>query len=133
MNRTPLRSATLLLVLLVAGCGYTIGFSAPTLIAPANGSTLGCAVPDTDDSTGYAFTWTAVPNAITYILEIYDAAGTTLVPGAGRTLTGTPPPATTVIPEDSLACGQTYQWRVGVTFANTPPGWSGRWTFTITP
>jgi hypothetical protein len=117
--------------LLVAGCGYTIGFTAPELVAPANGTTIACLAPDTDDSTGYLFVWRAVPNAITYMLEIYDATGTTLV--GAQTITGSPPPANAVHPESALACGASYQWRVGVTFSNTPPGWSGRWTFTIAP
>lgn len=131
MNRAPLRSVLLLLVLIVAGCGYTIGFTAPELVAPANGTTIVCLAPDTEDATGYSFVWRAVPNAITYALEIYNATTGTLV--AGQTITGTPPAANAVVQETALACGTAYQWRVGVTFANTPPGWSGRWSFTIAP
>lgn len=130
MNRAPLRSVLLLLVLLVAGCGLTIGYTAPELVAPANGTTIACLASDTDDATGYLFVWRAVPNAITYMLEIYDSGGTLV---AGQTITGTPPVASTVVQETALACGATYQWRVGVTFATTPPGWSGRWSFTIAP
>lgn len=107
-----------------------MGINAPELVAPENGRTIVCLAADTDDATGYTFTWRAVPNATTYIGEIFNSLGTNI---GGWTIPGNSPHTMWVHPESALGCGATYQWRVGATFAYAPPAWSGRWSFTIAP
>ncbi len=125
MKRFPLRGALILLVIAVAGCGYTIG-GAPLLLAPANGAILGCAAV----GTSYLFTWGAAVNAVTYVLEVYRISTNTLV--ASTTVAA--PGQTVGLASTALTCGGVnYRWRVGATFTavNPTPTWSGYWTFTI--
>lgn len=128
MKAVSLRAALVtLLVVVVAGCGLTLG-GAPVLLAPPNGATLGCAVT----GASYVFTWGAVPNARTYVLHIEtNTAPYVIVYNA----TVSAPATTLGVPDTDLACGATYRWRVGATFteSNPTPTWSGYWTFTIVP
>lgn len=127
MKRFPFRGALILLVIAVAGCGYTIG-GAPRLLAPADGAILGCAAA----GTNYLFTWGAAVNAVTYVLEVYRISTNTLVASA----TVAAPAQTVGLASTALTCGgvnPAYRWRVGATLTavNPTPAWSGYWTFTI--
>ncbi len=122
MKRFGLYILLLMLPLAVSGCGWTIG-GAPLLASPPNGSTQGCS------GTVYTFVWGAVPNATTYVLEVYNNA--TGVMAASITASSTNADVTAAL----LACGGVaYRWRVGAVFAGTSnptPAFSGFWTFTV--
>lgn len=128
MKSVSFRAAlVVLLVVAVAGCGLTLG-GAPILVSPQNGVPLACAAP----GGSYQFTWGAVPNARTYVLEI----DLNTAPYANVYNTVVTAPATTfAVPDTGLLCGAAYRWRVGAVFTDTnpTPTWSGYWTFTILP
>jgi len=120
VKRFGLYVLLLILPLAVSGCGWTIG-GAPIQASPPNGSTLGCS------GTTYTFVWGSVPNASTYVLEVYNNA--TGIQAASVTSTSTTAAVTAAL----LACGGvTFRWRVGAVFATNPtPAFSGYWTFTV--
>lgn len=96
---------------------------APALISPPDAATLVCA------TTGsYVFIWGAVPNATSYILEVWTTS-TPSLPVEQQIVTAT----TASVAYTVLPCGAIYRWRVGATFASAPTAWSGYWTFTILP
>jgi sugar lactone lactonase YvrE len=77
-----------------------IKYSAPVLLAPANGATLGTLLP--------AFTWTAVPGAASYTLEV--SRSTTFLTKAINVTVGAP----NFTAVASLLPGTKYYWRVRV-------------------
>src|SRR3972149_2029600 len=118
----------LLTVMLAAGCGYVLQ-GAPRLVSPPNGSTRPCF---TDPAGGWIFTWTAVPNAITYVFQIYDNVSGVLE--WQNVVSGEPPDTTVQLPGSAALCGRVFRWRVGATFTgNTAPTWSEFWPVTTLP
>jgi len=111
----------LILPLAVSGCGWTIG-GAPLQASPANASSLACS------GTVYTFVWGAVPNAASYVVEVYEVAapGRLMASVSGTTQTAS-------VTAALLACGGiVYRWRVGAVFTTNPtPAFSGFWTFTV--
>jgi hypothetical protein len=121
-------AALLLTVMLTAGCGLVLQ-GAPRLVSPPNGSTRPCF---TDPAGGWIFTWTAVPNAITYVFQIYDNVSGVLE--FQHVLAGAPPDTTATLPGDPTRCDRVFRWRVGATFTgNTAPAWSEFWIVTTLP
>lgn len=100
------------LVVLLGGAGVP---TAPTLSAPANAAVL--------DDTTPEFSWSAVPGAVTYDIEIRT------------TLTGVPTAtgiAGTTYTPSALDAALTYSWHVrAVNAAGTPGAWSETRTFSF--
>ena len=93
--------------------------SAPTLLAPANGSPAGSLKPlfDWEDATG--------PGTITsYTFQVSAS------PTFGTTLVSSTTVASTYTPIKNLPAGKTLYWRVKVNGANGPSAWSTVFTFT---
>jgi protein involved in polysaccharide export with SLBB domain len=82
------------------------------------------------------FSWTAVPGAVTYYLQVYldhVAPGTAIAPNASMNIAWQGSTATYSLDTTHLLKG-IYRWRVAVvdkTGALIPPGWTAERTFTL--
>jgi V8-like Glu-specific endopeptidase len=93
--------------------------AAPALISPTNYATLDTTTPD--------FSWNAVPNGVTYQLQI-ATNGSFKTPVQDMTL----PAGVLTYTADPLADGGRYYWRVRAINAEGVAGaWSAKWQFTL--
>ncbi len=91
---------------------------APVLVFPGNGSVNVIITP--------VLTWTAVPGANSYRVEVArDSLFTNIVTGVGNITT-----VNYVVPVSVLSYGTKYYWRVNATNNNGTGSWSAIWNFT---
>ena len=98
---------------------FRVSYEQPLLSLPANGTSVGSIRP--------AFTWTAVPGATSYKIQV-SAYSTFSFNAINATVNG----ATLYAPSVNLLAHKTYYWRVQALGPFGPGTWSATWSF-VTP
>lgn len=124
-------SAWLGVVFLLLGCEASVGVRDIALVRPANDSTLVVAPEACDGSAPktVTFSWTAVRNAISYRVDVYNATNELVAHTVAAGATNT----SATISWTEPGCPATYSWRV-TAIRNSPstPIESAVWRFTVT-